>query len=201
MPEPDELQQKLEAMRRAKILDAAARAFAERGFHAARVQDIAKAAGIAHGTVYNYFPNKEALLLGLLDRLNETEARPAQLARLSTEAPREVLRSTVKHRLQVLAENEELLRALLPELLVNPTLRERYLREVVGPSMELGEQALARLVPPEQAPAMVRMMASTVLGHVIFRLLGEAGSLESSDAIAELCAEAFSSLLDPQEQP
>ncbi len=47
-----------------RLLDAGMRVFAERGVHAARVDDIVRAARTSHGTFYLYFPNKEALLRG-----------------------------------------------------------------------------------------------------------------------------------------
>jgi len=48
-----------------KLLDASMRVFAERGFHAARVDDIVRAARTSHGTFYLYFANKEDLLRAL----------------------------------------------------------------------------------------------------------------------------------------
>jgi AcrR family transcriptional regulator len=48
-----------------RLLDAGMRVFAERGVHAARVDDIVRAARTSHGTFYLYFPNKEALLRAL----------------------------------------------------------------------------------------------------------------------------------------
>jgi AcrR family transcriptional regulator len=44
-----------------QILDAALAVFAERGLAAARLEDIAKRAGLSKGTIYLYFPNKEEL--------------------------------------------------------------------------------------------------------------------------------------------
>jgi AcrR family transcriptional regulator len=44
-----------------KLLDAGAETFAQRGFHAARVDDIVKLARTSHGTFYLYFANKEEL--------------------------------------------------------------------------------------------------------------------------------------------
>jgi AcrR family transcriptional regulator len=44
-----------------QILDAALSVFAERGLAAARLEDIAKLAGLSKGTIYLYFPNKEEL--------------------------------------------------------------------------------------------------------------------------------------------
>jgi TetR/AcrR family transcriptional regulator len=68
------------ALFRNGILDAAERVFAEHGFHGARIQDIAEAAGTAVGTVYNHFDQKEDLLRALLDE--RTEALLAEFATL-----------------------------------------------------------------------------------------------------------------------
>jgi len=46
-----------------RILEAAAKVFAEKGFHKARISDVAKLAGVADGTVYLYFQNKDDLLI------------------------------------------------------------------------------------------------------------------------------------------
>jgi TetR/AcrR family transcriptional regulator, repressor of fatR-cypB operon len=48
--------------KRRKILDAALRVFAERGYDGTNVPEIAKAAGVGTGTVYRYFEDKEALV-------------------------------------------------------------------------------------------------------------------------------------------
>jgi AcrR family transcriptional regulator len=48
-----------------RLLDAGLRVFARRGYHAARVDDIVRAARTSHGTFYLYFANKEDLLRAL----------------------------------------------------------------------------------------------------------------------------------------
>ena len=48
-----------------KLSDAGLRVFAERGYHAARVDDVVRAARTSHGTFYLYFANKEDLLRAL----------------------------------------------------------------------------------------------------------------------------------------
>ena len=48
--------------KRTRILDAAIRVFAERGYHEARVGDIAEDAGVAHGLLYHYFASKDDVL-------------------------------------------------------------------------------------------------------------------------------------------
>jgi AcrR family transcriptional regulator len=49
-----------------EILDAARQVFAEQGFHAARMSDIAHAAGVSQGTLYHYFRSKDDLFMALL---------------------------------------------------------------------------------------------------------------------------------------
>ncbi|MBA3888670.1 MAG: TetR family transcriptional regulator [Acidobacteria bacterium] len=56
------------ADKRAAILDAATATFAKHGFFGAQVADIAKAAGIAAGTVYLYFRSKDEILTSIFDR-------------------------------------------------------------------------------------------------------------------------------------
>lgn len=60
------------AQTRNDLLDAAARVFAERGYHAASVDLVAEAAGYTKGAVYSNFDSKEELFLELLDRRMET---------------------------------------------------------------------------------------------------------------------------------
>jgi AcrR family transcriptional regulator len=61
-----------------RLLDAGATVFAERGLHAARVDDVVKAAKTSHGTFYLYFANKEdlfrALALEVAERMAELAA-------------------------------------------------------------------------------------------------------------------------------
>ena len=70
--------------RRRQILDAAIRVFARQGFHACRVSDIAREAGVAYGLVYHYFNSKDQVLNELfverwsllLAAIEEVDSRP-----------------------------------------------------------------------------------------------------------------------------
>jgi AcrR family transcriptional regulator len=53
--------------RREQILDAAARVFAEKGYHEAGIADIATDLGIGHGTFYRYFKNKKEIVSQAVD--------------------------------------------------------------------------------------------------------------------------------------
>lgn len=74
--------------RRKQILGAAVKAFAEKGFHATRVSDVARRAGVAYGLIYHYFSSKDDLLesifadnwaifLKVLAELREDDSLPA----------------------------------------------------------------------------------------------------------------------------
>jgi AcrR family transcriptional regulator len=55
------------ALTRARLLDAARRVFARRGFHAATVEEIAREAGATTGAIYSNFESKEELFLALFE--------------------------------------------------------------------------------------------------------------------------------------
>ena len=117
---PDPIRAQLIAARRSQILDAATKVFAEKGFHPTTIKDIAREAGIADGTIYNYFENKTALMLGILDRLNEFDRRDIDFSKFSEGDFRSFMKAYLRHRLMVLkADNFEVFRVVISEIMVN----------------------------------------------------------------------------------
>ena len=53
--------------KREAILAAAQKVFAKHGYHDARTSEIAREAGVAAGTLYNYFPSRDYIFLSLFD--------------------------------------------------------------------------------------------------------------------------------------
>ena len=97
-------------------MDAAIKVFAERGFHSATVAEIARAAGVADGTIYLYFKSKDDLLLRLFDEKMTSlleEAR-ADLERESGAAGK--LRRFIQLHLALVERNPELASVLIVEL-------------------------------------------------------------------------------------
>lgn len=91
-----------------RILDSAVAVFAEKGFHAARIADIAERAGVADGTVYLYFKNKdEILMMAIYTAFDAFVARArAELALIPSPADR--LRRLAGMHLEVLGSNRNL---------------------------------------------------------------------------------------------
>jgi AcrR family transcriptional regulator len=67
MPETRRSWKRRSADRPVELREAALRHFAERGFSGTKIDDIARAANVTVGTVYRYFPDKQALLGSLID--------------------------------------------------------------------------------------------------------------------------------------
>ena len=55
------------AQKRERILDSAAKIFAEKGFYHAKISEIARDAGVADGTIYLYFKNKDDILITVFE--------------------------------------------------------------------------------------------------------------------------------------
>jgi AcrR family transcriptional regulator len=174
----DPIQEMLIAARRTQILDAATTVFAEKGFHRATIKDIARVAGIADGTIYTYFVSKTAVLLAILNRLNETTEREQQFAQGSEQDLRSFFLTYVRQRMSLLWPNAEVFRAVLPEMLVNSELRELYYHQVLAPTIAVGERFLQLQnqqgeVRTIDMPLTVRAIASTFLGLLMLQLLGD----------------------------
>ena len=164
--------------RREQIVEAATRVFAKKGFRRATTREVARAAGVSEGTIYNYFEDKDALLLAILDRFNETERRAADFEEgMAMEFPA-FLEQYLRRRMSLIWENREVFRVVLSEILVNAELRERYLEHVVDPTMSIAEANFRSRMEQEEmrkteAPLALRSVAGTVLGVLILGLLGD----------------------------
>jgi AcrR family transcriptional regulator len=115
----------------ARILDAAARIFDERGYRATTTNHVAEAAGVSIGSLYQYFPNKDALLVALAEHHIDAIARQfgERLAHLRDEQP--TLDGTVRLLLELTVELNDTSRLhaiLFSDCPRTPALTERLAR-------------------------------------------------------------------------
>ena len=174
--------------RREQILEAATRVFAEKGFRRATTRDVARTAGVSEGTIYNYFKNKDALLMAILDRLNETERRAEDFEEGMATDFRGFLEEYLRRRMSMIWENRKVFRVVLSEMLVNAELRELYLRQVIEPTMRIAEENFrSRMEQGEvrqtDASLAVRSVAGAVLGVLVLGLLGDEAVGSRTDEI------------------
>ena len=100
------------AERRSDILRAARTVFAAKGFHDAKIDDIAAAANVAKGTVYLYFPDKRSLFAELVDGLSSRIERVITPVDTSGDVAEQV-RSNVRALLGVLLDDPALTQLVL----------------------------------------------------------------------------------------
>lgn len=91
-----------------RILDAAVAVFAEKGFHVARVADIASRAGVADGTVYLYFHNKEEILMTAINTAFDAFVNRARSELSQISSPTEKLRRLAHMHLGALGANRNM---------------------------------------------------------------------------------------------
>jgi AcrR family transcriptional regulator len=93
---------------RSRLLEAAVEAFADTGYEQSTMDDIATRAGVAHGTVYRYFANKEAVLYALVaERLT---ALAAEMHDALIEPTVETLQRAIRQYLAHVSGNRDLAR-------------------------------------------------------------------------------------------
>jgi AcrR family transcriptional regulator len=175
----DPIQELLITARRNQILDAATKVFAEKGFHPTTIKDIAREAGIADGTIYNYFENKTALMLGIFDRLNESDKRDEDFSKFTEVDFRSFMKAYLRHRLTVLqADNFEVFRVVVSEIMVNKELRELYYRKILEPTFSMAEAyfqqwAAQHIIKPINISLAMRAISGIVLGLIVEHIMGD----------------------------
>lgn len=105
----------LKERRRAEILDAATTVFAKHGFAAADVQEIANKTGVGKGTVYRYFPSKEALFLAAVDHGMRNLKKAVDAAATEAEHPLERIAQGVRGYLTFFDKNPKIVELLIHE--------------------------------------------------------------------------------------
>ncbi|MCB9729612.1 MAG: TetR/AcrR family transcriptional regulator [Deltaproteobacteria bacterium] len=102
--------------KRRKILDAAVSVFARNGYYSSKVSDIAREAGVADGTIYLYFKNKEDLLIQVfLDTMNVILERQEQVLAGMTD-PTERLRAFITTHFDLVSSSPALAEVVTVEL-------------------------------------------------------------------------------------
>jgi TetR/AcrR family fatty acid metabolism transcriptional regulator len=124
------------ADRRDAILRAAIDVFASRGFFTAQVADVARAAGVAAGTVYLYFDSKDDLLVSIFERTMRDAIAEGRAAVAPIHEPVEQLRAVARVHLDRMGRDRSLAVVFQVELRQSTKFMERFsstlLREYLG---------------------------------------------------------------------
>lgn len=166
--------------KRRDILEAAARVFIEKGFHGAVMADIAGEAGVATGTLYNFFPSKEELYFTLIEEKADEFLLYLQMEVNRVPSAIEKITHLIQAECAFFEANRAFFRIYIStrsgfEWTVREDLGERihdkyalYLDWVAG-IIEAGiqEGALRDMDPKEMAQALVGMLNASIFEWMV----------------------------------
>lgn len=109
-----------------KILRAAVKIFAKHGFHNAKISQIAKAAGVADGTIYLYFRNKDDILISLFEERMDAAIDEFESALVGIADPVERLRAFVMQYARYMEKNRNLAEVISVELRQSNKFMKEY---------------------------------------------------------------------------
>ena len=129
--------------KRDAILRAAIDTFAARGFFNAQVADVARAAGVAAGTVYLYFKSKDDLLVSIFERSMREGLNNGRAAVAGLDDPRERLRRLARGHLARLGADRNLAIVFQVELRQSTKFMERFSATLLRDYLGLIREAIA----------------------------------------------------------
>jgi len=163
--------------RQEEILAAAFEVFAAHGFEAARIDEVARRAGVAKGTIYLYFRDKEKLFQAVVRNL--IPKRFDVLIKTLPGPPAEVLRALLSQLYTNVVRNEKvpfIFRMLVAESGRFPQLSEIYHREIIVPGIKAMRQVLERGISegvfrPAEALEFPQIIVAAGLLAMVWQLL------------------------------
>lgn len=182
------------------IFEKALELFRERGFEVATMRDIAKAAGVATGAAYYYFPSKEAVVSAYYDQVQRLHAAKVREELAGKESLGERIASVMHSKLEILKEDRRFLGALF-----------RYSGEPGHPlsvfgkatvaqrkqSLEIFREALAGAGVSEELRDLLPWgMWLAHLGMILYFIHDESEGQTRTHKLVDRCAEMLGGLVE-----
>lgn len=183
---PEGRPQRRAAKRRTEILNAAIHLFAQKGFHATTTRDIADAADLSEGTIYNYFGSKEHIFVALLEKLI-IEQSSLYTKSMPTDT-QSFIDSMFEIQQGFLQDNLELVKAVLPEVIVNDEYRSKYFKEFYSPTisillLQLQARDVLGQIRPINHEMVARILIGLLYGLSFIHLIGDSVINEKWDSL------------------
>jgi TetR/AcrR family transcriptional regulator, cholesterol catabolism regulator len=158
---------------RSAILEAAARAIADRGYHGMSMRDLAGATGKGLSSLYTYFSGKEEILFALQQEAFATLTASLEEVLAGVEDPEARLYAFISHHVRYFGEHPEVMRVLVHEAGSLPPTRRRAVRRAKEGYFEIGREILRQVIArgcdeaaggPLPGPAELDRVAYSVFG-------------------------------------
>jgi AcrR family transcriptional regulator len=182
------------AARQKRILQAAATVFIEKGYERATTREIADAADVSEGTLYNYFTSKRDLLLGLCQEFAEETIEA--IASVQAEGIEDMLTQVLTNRFQHVRERR-LLTLIVDQSRLDPEVRHYYVGQALSRIISEAEQQIQAMIAagvarPVDPVIAARTLIGAMMGFaILFDLKDEAIEAISSEALASAVTDLF----------
>jgi len=138
--------------KRERILRGAIRVFARNGFYKTRVSEIAEAAGVADGTIYLYFKNKDDVLISIFEDRLDALIRVLKREIAKCQTVEEKVEKIIHLQLDLLETERDLAEVIT----VNLRQSSRLLKEYAAPKFEAYLQVIAHVISEGQTSGVFR---------------------------------------------
>lgn len=187
------------AERRAAILGAARTVFAEKGYGAAAVAEIAARAGVVEGTVYSYFESKRALLVAVMKSFFEELIAETESGLRAVRGTDNRLRYIIRRHLETFVSDPGLCRVIIREARPDVALYDEAIldlnRRYTGLALAVLEQGVASgELRSDLVPGIVRDLVYGGIEHAVWRFVFTDGELEVgrlADQLADVLLEGI----------
>jgi len=172
------------AVRRKRVIDAALSLADEGGYEAVQMRDVAERADVALGTLYRYFPSKDALLIAALFELADDLKRRMAVYPARGETPADRVTEVLRRACRALERQPNVTGALVTALSSpDPTVADskleihELLHGIVTDAMDGSAGA--------RHDGVVRVLGNVWFGALVARSAGMAGSGQMGDDLEE----------------
>jgi len=172
------------AVRRKRVIDAALSLADEGGYEAVQMRDVAERADVALGTLYRYFPSKDALLIAALFEMADDLKRRMAVYPARGETPADRVTEVLRRACRALERQPNVTGALVTALSSpDPTVAEskleihELLHGIVTDAMDGSAGA--------RHDGVVRVLGNVWFGALVARSAGMAGSGQMGDDLEE----------------
>jgi AcrR family transcriptional regulator len=180
--------------RQKQIMDAALSVFSSKGFGNSTVADIADAAGIGVGTIYNYYKDKQDLLISLIAQSLISTDLVKLLGNPQARNNEELMQLLLEERLSFGLDNAQKMLFLFFEIQRDPRLRHQYATEVVSPLLNRLEKYIITQVKngsfrKVDAKVIARTFAASIIGNAVLYRLEQRDSPFKKSRVKEIAEE------------
>jgi AcrR family transcriptional regulator len=178
--------------RRDQILEAAARLFSERGYHATSMRDIGEATGMLAGSLYAHIDGKEDLLFGIVQQAAEAFLGGLEVVQGSDAPPEEKLRLAMRAHVEVVAGDPEAARVFHHEWRALTGRRRTEVRRLRR-RYEAMWDAIVRGLPGAADPKLARLLVLSAANwtYTWYRPDGPMSPRQVADRFTDLLLEGL----------